>query len=50
MKAIFCLPAHPSNFDNQYTREEIDEAKLDIDTSEVVAETPFPRPSTQENI
>ena len=48
MKAIFCLPSHPSIFDNQNTRGHMDEAKLDIDTSEVAAETPFHQPSTQE--
>ncbi|HEV2393731.1 MAG TPA: hypothetical protein VG146_15365 [Verrucomicrobiae bacterium] len=31
MKAIFCLPAHPSYFEGHYTQEEIDQAIQDYD-------------------
>ena len=33
MKAIFCLPAHPSYFDDEYTQEEIDQAIAEHDRS-----------------
>ena len=49
MKAIFCLPAHPSYFDDEYSQEEIEEAiKLYDKQSGGMISAGNPRPKVEQ--